>query len=77
MPSTSYRPGYYHSFDEIAALLAEWHAAHPELCLLESVGQTLDGKELWLLTVTDKATGEHDTKPAFWCGGGEFTRESC
>ena len=34
---------------------------------LESVGETLDGKQLLLLTITDPSTGPHDAKPAFWC----------
>jgi murein tripeptide amidase MpaA len=71
----TFAPDVYNSFDEIAALLASWHAAHPDLADLESIGQTLDGKDLWLLTLTDKATGPHDTKPAFWCDGNTHAGE--
>ena len=45
------------------------------------IGQTLDGKDLLLISITDKSTGAHDTKPAFWCDGnthaGEVTGTEC
>ena len=58
---------HYHSYDEVTELLHRWVAAHPKLCSLESIGQCTDGKEIWLMTLTDSATGIHSEKPAFWC----------
>eukprot|EP01051_Picozoa_sp_SAG22_P010477 SAG22_NODE_946_length_6371_cov_12.683833_5_plen_50_part_00 len=42
-------------------------ADHPALTDLESIGRTTEGRDVWLLTITEKSTGAHDTKPAFWC----------
>ena len=59
--------GKYHTYDEMVALLQGWERAFPEICALESIGATPEGRELWLLTVTVLATGPACTKPAFWC----------
>ena len=52
------------------AELTEWlHALaadHPHLVSLESYGRSHEGRDLWLVTVTDSATGPHDAKPAHW-----------
>ena len=57
---------HYHTYAEMEALMRGWAEAHPEVCALESIGASPEGRELWLLTLTVKATGAHDTKPAFW-----------
>ena len=59
--------GKYHTYDEMLALLQGWEEAFPEVCTLESIGMTPEGRELWLLTLTVLATGASITKPAFWC----------
>jgi len=41
-------------------------AAHPNLMTLESYGHSHEGRELWVATITDTATGTHDSKPAHW-----------
>ena len=38
----------------------------PDLVTVESYGRSHEGRDLWLVTVTDAATGRHDTKPAHW-----------
>ena len=35
-------------------------ADHPDLVELESYGTSHEGRNLWLLTVTDRSTGPHD-----------------
>jgi hypothetical protein len=62
-----FEAGVYHSYEQVAALLREWESSFPELCDLSSIGECADGKQIWLLTITEKATGAHGDKPAFWC----------
>jgi murein tripeptide amidase MpaA len=62
-----YEPGKYHTHDEVCAMLSSWAGKYESLTALESIGETADGKQLLLLTLTDPSTGSHDTKPAFWC----------
>eukprot|EP01047_Picozoa_sp_COSAG01_P056473 COSAG01_NODE_6408_length_3682_cov_400.192297_3_plen_149_part_01 len=73
--SATYQPGVYLRQAELEALLSAWAGAHPGLVALESIGQTKFGKDLWLLTITDEATGVHSEKPAFWCDGNTHAGE--
>jgi hypothetical protein len=76
-----YEAGKYHDYEEVGAMLHKYAEAYPEFATIESVGATLDDKQLWLLTITDSSTGTHDSKPAFWCDGnthaGEVTGTQC
>ena len=56
----------YLRHDELVAFLHEVAAEAPELVTLETYGRSYEGRDLWLVTVTDTATGAHDTKPAHW-----------
>ena len=53
-------------YDELTAELQAMAAEHPDLLQVESIGRSHEGRDLWLATVTDRATGPHDAKPAHW-----------
>jgi Zinc carboxypeptidase len=53
-------------YDELTAWINELAAAHPDLVAVESYGRSHEGRDLWLVTVTDRSSGAHDTKPAHW-----------
>lgn len=53
-------------YDELTTWLHDLVAAHPDLLAVESYGTSHEGRDLWLVTATDAATGAHDTKPAHW-----------
>jgi murein tripeptide amidase MpaA len=55
----------YYTYDELTSLLREWSEEYPQLFSLESIGTSYEGREIWLVTVTNAATGPHDEKPAF------------
>jgi hypothetical protein len=52
--------------DELTEWLHGLAADHAGLVSVESYGSSHEGRDLWLVTVTDRSTGEHDTKPAHW-----------
>ena len=56
----------YLRYDELTAWLQALAAEHPDLVTVEAYGRSHEGRDLWLVTVTDAATGTHDTKPAHW-----------
>lgn len=72
---TTYEPGKYHNYGEVQSMLSNWAASHPGLCSLESIGKALDGKDLWMLTLTDASTGKAEDKPAMWCDGNTHAGE--
>ncbi len=43
--------------------------AYPDLATLESIGQSYEGREIWLLTVTNHQNKPHREKPGFWIDG--------
>ncbi len=62
-------------YDEFTALLQAWAAARPDLVELESLGKTPEGRELWFLTLTSRATGPASDKPAIAVDGNEHATE--
>jgi murein tripeptide amidase MpaA len=56
----------FYRFDELTAILRAWAEKHPSLFVLESIGRSYEGRDIWLATVTNLNTGPHDTKPGFW-----------
>lgn len=59
----------YPRFDEVTAELQRLAADHPHLVDLAVLGESLEGRELWIATVTNTDTGPHDEKPAVWLDG--------
>lgn len=59
----------YYRYDELTQLLHAFASEFPDLVDLSSIGKSHEGKEIWLLTATNKKTGAHSDKPAFWCDG--------
>jgi len=59
----------YYRFAELTEILRAYAAEYPDLVSLESIGKSHKGRDIWLVTVTDSATGPAADKPAFWCDG--------
>ena len=54
---------------ELTALLQAYAAARPGLIELRSIGKSHEGRDIWLLVITQRATGADIDKPAFWVDG--------
>ncbi len=67
MPVISY--DRYPNFDELTGWLEAFADEFPDLVRLSSIGRSYEGRELWLLTVTDHRSGEPAEKPALWIDG--------
>lgn len=55
--------------DELGSVLHAVAEARPDLLTVESIGSSAEGREIWLATITDRASGAHDEKPAHWVDG--------
>lgn len=51
---------------EVEAALQAFAAAYPQLCTLQSIGQSHEARPIWCATLTNQATGPATAKPAFW-----------
>jgi len=65
----------YYTYDVLTRLLHELVAAHPRLAQIESIGKSLEGRELWLVTLTNLETGPALEKPAYWIDGNTHAGE--
>src|SRR5579885_2209811 len=59
----------YYRYDELTKLLQAYVKEYPDLVELSSIGKSYEGRDIWLLTVTNKKTGPASDKPAFWSDG--------
>lgn len=59
----------YYRYEELTAVLQQWAAQYPNLCKLESLGSSYEGRDIWVLTLTNFATGPDAEKPAYWADG--------
>lgn len=59
----------YYRYDDLTAYLHAWAEAHPKLCRVESLGQSYEGRDIWVVTLTNFATGADSDKPAYWVDG--------
>ncbi len=67
MPATRF--DRYYRFDELTRLLAAYAREYPHLVELQSIGSSHEGREIWLVTVTNLASGPAAEKPALWLDG--------
>jgi murein tripeptide amidase MpaA len=62
-------PGAYYRYEDLTRLLRAYAQARPDLLRLESLGPSHEGRDVWLATVTNRATGPDTEKPALWVDG--------
>src|SRR5438552_880276 len=59
----------FYRYAELTAILEAFAEEHRELVTLQSIGKSHEGRDIWLLTVTSRASGAPMDKPAFWIDG--------
>jgi murein tripeptide amidase MpaA len=55
---------HFYAYDELSDTLRTWAEEAPSLCTLESIGTSHEGRDIWLVTITNHATGDPLDKPA-------------
>jgi murein tripeptide amidase MpaA len=56
----------YYGFAELTTILQRLAKEHPDLLTLRSVGTSLQGREIWLAEITNRATGPGEAKPGYY-----------
>ena len=67
--------GKYRTYDEIHAVMKQLADTYPDLSKLYSIGQSLQGRELWTMEVTNYKTGPAEEKPGMWIDGNTHSPE--
>ncbi|MDI4634861.1 carboxypeptidase [Pelomonas sp. V22] len=71
MPAALPTPRFneFYRYDALTQLLFEYAEARPNLVSVRSIGKSFEGRDIWLLVLTNTATGADVDKPAFWLDG--------
>jgi hypothetical protein len=64
-----------HPYEEIVDLLKGYAAAYPQWTRLESIGKSIQGRDLWMITITNPETGPELAKPAMYIDGNTHANE--
>ena len=65
----------YHDETALGEIYQKLAKAHPDLLTVQSMGKSYQGRDIWVLTVTDRTIGSHDRKPAMYIDGGIHANE--
>ncbi len=58
-----------YDYPELEAALRKLVAAHPDLLTLSSLGKSVEGRDLWCVTINNPKTGPDRSKPAMYVDG--------
>ena len=59
----------YPLHQEVGERLRRLAAKYPRLARLHTIGKSAEGRDLWVLEITNAATGPGESKPALWMDG--------
>lgn len=59
----------YYAYSEWTAIMADLQKKYAALANIQSIGKSRMGRDQWLLTITNKAAGKAEAKPAMWVDG--------
>lgn len=65
----------YHDYAQITQFGKDLVKAYPNLVKMESIGKSFEGRDIWLLTVSDFKTDKTENKPGFYIDGGIHANE--
>jgi murein tripeptide amidase MpaA len=65
----------FHRYADLTALLQAFAREHADLVAIESIGKSHEGRDIWVMTVTNAKTGPASEKPAFWVDGNIHSSE--
>lgn len=65
----------YYDHAAIGEIGRRLQAAHPDRCRLSSIGKSTEGRDLWLITVSNFRVGDADRKPAMYIDGNIHSNE--
>ncbi|MBS0321201.1 MAG: carboxypeptidase [Proteobacteria bacterium] len=59
----------FYRYAELSQLLHAFAREYPQLVAVEAIGKSHEGRDIFVVTVTNTATGPAADKPAFWVDG--------
>jgi uncharacterized membrane protein len=68
-------PADYHDFAEVTAEIHALQAAHPDLVMVESIGKSYEGRDIWAVKLSDNVTYNDSSEPDVLICGPVHARE--
>jgi len=65
----------FYRYAELTELLHAFPLEYPQFASIESIGKSHEGRDIWVLSLTNAATGPAHEKPAFWVDGNIHSTE--
>jgi murein tripeptide amidase MpaA len=65
----------YNSYEGVADICTKLAKAYPDLVTLESMGKSYQGREMYVLTISDKKSKNPSNKPGYWIDGNIHSSE--
>ena len=59
----------FYRYEDLSRIVKQFAEEHPNLVRIESIGKSFEGRDIWLATVTNFASGDASEKPALWIDG--------
>ena len=59
----------FYRYDDLTRLVQAFAEEYPNLVRVKSIGKSHEGRDIWVVTVTNVATGPDSEKPALWVDG--------
>ena len=66
---------HYHAYGEVVSILQGWAKDFPGIVDLYSVGKSYEGRDIWQITISNKALGKDTDKPAMFIEGNRHSGE--
>jgi len=66
---------HYNTHAGITDICKKLAAAYPDLVQLSSMGKSFQGRDMWVLTITDLKKGKAEEKPALYIDGNIHSNE--
>lgn len=66
---------HYYDYQGITELTEQIAKAHPDLVKRSSIGKSYEGREMWILTISNFKSGDPDKKPAMYIDGNIHSNE--
>ncbi len=62
------RDRVYHGYTSLTSLMQGWVASYPNICRMYSIGQSVQGRELWVLKISDNPDVNEDEPEVKYVG---------
>ncbi len=64
--SSEWRPDRYYTYDLLTEMLRGWVRDYPNLATMERIGHSGEGRDIWVMTLTNRSTGSDLEKPGYY-----------